>query len=246
MRELASIIGIFLLTSCSVKQLSAQKFRNAVFKQVGGNENELHFIDSAFVVLSPPGAARCCDTISKGTFTYDSSRQLLRLTSYSYINDSKIDMFVQEALQANGDSIRFEFSSPVQAWEDGSYGQNIKFYYQVIVNLKDKKNPNWTDWIAKKSEKPIFSIPISKEVDYVSFFVEIFPNYYRIPIRNFSYPVFASKTYSIAGSKSNIFKIDFPILTFDYLAYKRLNNDIIVIKDSDTLEWDGLFYKRSN
>lgn len=244
MRELAGIIGILFLTSCSVKKVSAQTFKNSVFKQVGGYESELHLVDSNFVLVSPPGAARCCDTISKGTFKFDSSRHLLRLTSFPYINDNKIDLVVKEQLKVGEDSIIFEFTSPVQAWEDGSYGKNIKFYYRIIVNIRNKINPKLTDWVSKISDKPRISLPISKTDDYVSFFVEIFPNYYHIPIRNFPFPVIASKSYSILDSKSNTFKIDFPVLTFDYLAYKRLNDDIIVIKDKDTLEWDGFFYRR--
>ena len=50
--------------------------------------------------------------------------------------------------------------------------------------------------------------------------------------------------YKIKNEKSNVFNIDIPELTYEFITYLRLRNDFIKIIDKNTLEWDGNKYIR--
>jgi hypothetical protein len=50
--------------------------------------------------------------------------------------------------------------------------------------------------------------------------------------------------YTVNNSSSNYFKITLPEITYDFISQRRMEGELMLIKDRNTIFWDGKYFKR--
>ncbi|RYD74957.1 MAG: hypothetical protein EOP53_17335 [Sphingobacteriales bacterium] len=197
-----------------------------------------------FIYYREKGYPNCCDTLSKGNYQLDTNTGLVYLTSYPFILKDSLSAFINEEYRHGTDSTIITITNPVEAFNDGSNRKSVRFYYQCNFYLSKKDNKRTDEVYVKYFDSPSLVFRLSSDFKIDSFAISAVPNYPNLSLRYNAVNTLKLKTYTVKSESSNHFSVNIPGLTFDFLAYKRLNKDIVRIIDNNTLEWDGFYYVR--
>lgn len=178
------------------------------------------------------------DTLSFGKYKI-SGKNIIKLTSYyQNIQNFQIaynEINVTERQGENTDSLYFLIKNDFEnnfckneKYKNRPLYYNLYVYGDTIYDLRSLSNE--------------FQIPNMNSLRF--FDLIVVPDNY-----NFSGYLALKKIFSDYHPKnkdSNIFIIDIPELNVHYLTCKRLYSEIILIKNKNTIIWQGVEYKRKN
>jgi hypothetical protein len=236
MKYLLPIIGL-LFFSCATNHLHLNKI-NGVFIHEEYKNLELHFENGSFTYLDTNTQKhlptfKCCDTIAVGKYKLE-TENLISISSLESLNFSYLHFDTKEKQDSSKDSLVFIIDNPI---EEHYKKYNEKFrelYYNIEIQYKDKYIEILTD------KNPVF---IKKEGVITEFEITIYPKY-DIPIREVTTRKVYTLPYKVLDEQSNIFNINITNLDYEYLCYKRLNQDYIKVVNKNKLLWDGVVYTR--
>ncbi|RZJ99942.1 MAG: hypothetical protein EOO46_21480 [Flavobacterium sp.] len=235
------------LCSCSPNKFGFKAFETGTYVREDFKNQRLDFNRGGFAYIenmAGSAAIYCCDTIAKGTYTVDYVRQTVRLSSPESLNNALLPVVVLETEITAADSILIDIINPVESSSQGGEAEGPKLYYKI--KLEGDGDQKFFDSInARRFEQSSFTIgavPANSKLKSIS--IDIFPNFQRLSLRNYSVKSASTLTYQIKDSKTNHFKISIPELDMGFLTFLRLNQDIISIINTDRLEWDGNYYSK--
>jgi hypothetical protein len=94
----------------------------------------------------------------------------------------------------------------------------------------------------KKYDEDVIKIPKPKS-HIIKFYLTAYPeNSYRE--RELNIREIDTKEYIVKNSNADYFTIDIPQLSYQFITYRRLHKDIVLIKNKTTLEWDDNIYSK--
>lgn len=170
----------------------------------------------------------CCEILSFGQVKVDGN--YLKLTSSELSSALNTNFDETEDINIDDRMMEFTFNSPISDYNYITY--DIGIFSGGNIFLKEIK-----------TTESFISIPKIDNINQI--IISIVPNA-DIPLSNYgirkldTFPF----AFDIENNKSNSFVFDFPELNFEFVNFKRLNNDYVKIKDRNTLVWDNLEYKR--
>ena len=224
-------VAIFFLGSCTTSRFISKDLIGTYVQQENKNV-QLILNEKTFLCidkhepfdLAPP----CCDTITYGSWGIDHG--FLKLNSPDELTSYFVFMDVEEKVKED-EFIYFYFENPI---ERVNYGE---LYYSIYVT---GKGVNYQDIVSKEFNK--YPIKISKpKYNIEKFEITIAPKC-DIYTRHLREREFYTLEYEVKNANSNVFKINLPQLSYNFISHKSLKGDYVKIANKNKLIWDGKDY----
>ena len=204
---------------------------------------ELHFNGNNFVFLDTSTQEHmnpydCCDTISYGKWQID-PKGLIMLTSLEELNTYHLDIEVFESRSYSQDSLYFIIENPIEDYYKKTNRKRRHIEYKIGIG--SNKISFDQSFQNKRYSTNVFSIAKIDNLNIYSFGITIIVDP-EIRLKNLNTMIVNTLYYDIKNTESNVFKINIPDLSFNYLSYKRLNSDYLKIVNNNKLIWDGQEY----
>lgn len=238
-------IGLFIVfttMSCAAQKISSTKLLGNYVQDKNPNI-ELQFSKNQFVLIDtyeqkhlPP--FKCCDTLAYGSWKIE-KEGFLRLSSPEELNTYFIYMEVTEEL-SNVDSLYFYFDNPIEGHYKKFGEKRRELFYSISA---ETNNTELMVVLSKNIDINPIVVPNPKKSKISKFYIEIIPKS-DLPVRELNTLYASTLEYEIQNENSNVFRIQLPQLSYQYLAYKRLNEDFVKIENSKKLRWDGNVYTK--
>jgi hypothetical protein len=237
------IIVIWFLSSCSTIKYLPEDLTGVYLQE--GNEHEqfvlnddatFFYVDTYEQMDAPP--YKCCDTLAYGYWSIEKGCGLLKINSPEEINTSYIYMDIKEKSEFSNDSLYFYIYNPI---EDHYKKYNEKYrelFYSLLVT---SNSPDFDARLAAK-EFDVNPIVLPRPKSNVeSFSIKILPKN-NIPVRHVGVREIYTLDYGVKNLNSNVFVIQLPQLSYNYISYLRLVDDYVKIENKSKLIWNGKEY----
>lgn len=249
-REFIFLLFInFILISCSSFSHFSQEFElKGRFVQKERNGIELYFYKDSFVYLNTYKQTHisptiCCDTLSYGTWKLDSRGFAVLKTPLKYNLPDWKPIEVVERRGFSSDSIYFIIDNPIEEFYVKNKWKTSDVAYKVFVFTQDesyhlprKEQMDFTNKIvAPAGNKKItgfdITVLMNPEIQY--------------KLKNAGATLLIeTEAYSKKDPEANVFEIYIPDVNFEFMSFKRLNDDYVKIINKNKLLWDGKEYVR--
>lgn len=231
------MIILWVIISCSSSHKIVLNDFHGVYLSKNEEDKQLILREKSFIHTKIEkerdlAVFKCCDTLAYGNWKIDKKSSLIVLNSAKKLNNSHLNINVQEIVEPSRDSISFFIDNPIEKHYK-KFGEKYReVYYSVTLNTND-------DFFIKTSDSnPI----IMKKVNGIKMIeIAIYPKY-DIPIRNVAIREVYTVPYEIQNPETTVFKIVIPQLDYGFFSYKRLHNDYIKVNTKNKLTWDGEEY----
>lgn len=235
-----TLLLIVFFVSCSPsKHSSVDLF--GIYKQEGNSNVKLILNENEFVYIDPYtndlALYTCCDTITKGTWVKENN---LLCLSTPQLKSTLLDIYVDELSEMPKDTLYFYLQNPIEEYYRKMEVKNRDIYYRVSIT---EKNGNLLDsWVWEFDTNEI-KILKPKGIFIAKFSISIYPKA-NFGGRNIGTKEISTLEYKLKSYSSNLFKINIPQLTYEFMSYLRLNRDFVRIINTNKLEWNGFFYTK--
>jgi hypothetical protein len=238
--EILFLLFVFALNSCSLTKNDIlgvyynKEYRDSYLQF---DKNGFYFIQKHPEDLS---VYLCCDTMAVGNWTI--SGPIIELNSYVDYKGSPFNEFygylpmnIKEGNNDNVDSTYFYINNPIENNYEAQLGHNL-LNYEISFDgtggkylITDKFNSN-----VIKLKKEMLS-------SFNKFSISIYPTgWFTKRANSIGYVI--TNEYEIKEKNTNVFHIDVPQLTFNFIAYMRFKGELIKVLNKNEIEWHGFQY----
>jgi hypothetical protein len=218
-----------------------------VFNFSGDTAIKLIINSNKFAYINPIKrgdlATPCCDTITYGDISYDSSGFLI-LKSDPSLNSVFIGMEVIEGKKEGSDSIFFNIHNPIEQDYHKFNSKGGDLIYSLLVDPYSR-SPNYFKENNQPFEGRYVRFYNPAKLGLEDFTISITPKN-SIYVKNLAVRELSTLTYKVKSKTSNVFEIYMPQLTYGFISYERINGDYAKFVDQNTIIWKGRRFIKMN
>lgn len=237
------VCGMFFVLAVG-KQGKAQQTKSKLtgtYNAAYGSKTLVLIKDSFFYkeTISQEVSGKNGNTISYGIWTVD--KNVILLSTPHLFTDRKLEINVKESAIMPVDTIYIHINSPAEKEYEWMNKIKKKIIYRIRIETNDESSYYQKRW-PSNIDSNVIKIYKPSDIKLKAFSIEIFPNgeneWQNTPL------IFWTKQYKILNPLNNMFNVDIPELTWNFLSYRRLTSDIVRILSPGKLEWDGDIFQR--
>jgi len=152
-----------------------------------------------------------------------------------------LETSVKEQSNGQRDTLFFTLKNPIEGFYKKNGIRNRDIYYKISIY---GANTGLMDNLSSQSyDNGNIKIVRPKGVILDKFSVNAYPKS-NFGGRNIGIKEIDTYEYHVKEETSNLFEVNIPGLSCEYMTYIRLNRDFVRIINNTKLEWDGFFYMK--
>jgi hypothetical protein len=177
--------------------------------------------------------------IAEGTWKRDKNILILQSVLKSIDNTAFTKKLVEEGMHGSADSLYIFINNEVENNIREKKIKNRHINYYLSIRSSDR------DFNFKYSDKIYHTdkIILERTASPRSFYFVVVPDSYAYP-GPINLQMALTEDYRVKDQSSNYFKITLPEITYDFISQRRMEGELMLIKDRNTIFWDGKYFKR--
>lgn len=236
MKKIIILIFLFhLFLSCTVeKNIDGDYLSKESQIQISLHKDNFFILDLGHATSR---MYNCCDTVSYGKWKKE-TEGFLSFKSLEKYDTNIVDVSVKEATKGTADSVYIIIDNPIETHYKKFGQKEREVYYTIEVSSNDVYFDSRL--ASKRWETDAITFFKPKNVVIQKIVIVINPKS-EISLKTIEANFISSFPYFVNNNKSNNFTFNMPDLSYQYIAFKRLNNTYVKFND-DSLIWENVKY----